>query len=113
MGDFAALTHYATPGVPAGSAYAFPAQDGRGPSPPGNGHDHVGPLGDVNGAPASPTVPLRELDGPQRDDAELHLADAAVPYRLEIRVTPTFSPADYGHGDPRALGAQIQLEAAS
>jgi hypothetical protein len=31
---------------------------------------------------------------------------------VEIRVHPTFSPAAYGHGDPRQLGAQIQLKPA-
>ncbi len=29
-----------------------------------------------------------------------------LPVRVEVTINPTFSPADYGHTDARALGAQ-------
>jgi hypothetical protein len=31
------------------------------------------------------------------------------PFRVEIRIDPTFSPADYGHPDTRQLGAQVGI----
>jgi hypothetical protein len=31
------------------------------------------------------------------------------PFRVEINVDPTFSPATYGHADGRQLGAQLEL----
>jgi hypothetical protein len=34
-----------------------------------------------------------------------------TPYRLEIHVEPTFSPANYGHPDTRQLGAQVTISA--
>jgi hypothetical protein len=33
------------------------------------------------------------------------------PFRLEIKVSPTFSPAQFGQADARQLGAQIAFEA--
>lgn len=32
------------------------------------------------------------------------------PFRVEVRIDPTFSPADYGHPDARKLGAQIGID---
>ncbi len=34
-----------------------------------------------------------------------------VPYSVELRVDPTFSPADYGYADTRELGAKFALRA--
>jgi hypothetical protein len=31
------------------------------------------------------------------------------PFRVEVRIDPTFSPADYGHPDTRQLGAQVSF----
>jgi hypothetical protein len=30
-----------------------------------------------------------------------------APFRVEVRVSPTFSPAQYGQGDTRQLGVQL------
>ena len=30
-----------------------------------------------------------------------------APFRVEVQVTPTFSPAQFGHADTRQLGAQL------
>jgi hypothetical protein len=32
------------------------------------------------------------------------------PFRVEVHISPTFSPADFGRGDPRQLGAQVSFE---
>jgi hypothetical protein len=29
------------------------------------------------------------------------------PFRVEVRISPTFSPSDYGQSDRRELGAQV------
>jgi hypothetical protein len=34
-----------------------------------------------------------------------------APFRLEVKVSPTFSPAQFGQADTRQLGAQIAFEA--
>jgi SAM-dependent methyltransferase len=45
----------------------------------------------------------------QRMTRGLVLQTPRSPYRLEIHVQPTFSPADYGLGDTRQLGAQVAV----
>jgi hypothetical protein len=114
MGDFAALTHYTKPRRPGRLRVRVFRTGWEGPSPPGDVTIQVGALANMNGQPgiaevaASRTWTVRS--GMTRSFV---LPTPGVPYRLEIRVQPTFSPTDYGHGDPRVLGAQIQLEPVS
>jgi hypothetical protein len=114
MGSLAALTHYARPRQPGRLRVRVSREGWSGPSRPGKVTITVGRLGDVDGAPgisevtASRTWTVRS--GAVRN---FTLPTPRFPYRLEIRVEPTFSPATYGHGDTRDLGAQIQLEPAS
>ena len=39
------------------------------------------------------------------------LPTPGVPYRVEVHVGSTFTPADYGYPDTRQLGAQVDVEA--
>jgi Dolichyl-phosphate-mannose-protein mannosyltransferase len=110
MGDFAALTHYATPSS-RGRLHVRVSREGWGrPSPPGDVTLTVGPLVDAGGQPAvgkpASSRTWRVRSGQARS---FFLPTPKVPYRLEVRVTPTFSPADYGEADPRRLGAQLHV----
>ena len=114
MADFAALTHYAKPRG-AGRLRVRVSREGwGGESPPGKVTLQLGRLGNVDGLPGivegmdSRTWTVRS--GTRRD---FTFRTPAVPYRLEIRVDPTFAPADYGQPDTRRLGAQVQIESAS
>jgi hypothetical protein len=42
-----------------------------------------------------------------RSKRTFRLRTPAAPFRVNVRVEPTFSPASYGLGDPRQLGAQL------
>jgi hypothetical protein len=110
IGSDAALTHYAMPSR-AGRVQVRISREGwTGPSPPGHVMVRIGPLVAQNGAPtigkvtSSRTFTIR--NGAARSFA---LPTPESPYRLEIHVEPTFSPADYGYGDTRQLGAQLLL----
>ena len=114
MGNFAALTHYTTPRRPGRMRVRVSREAWGGPSPPGKVTINVGMLGDLNGTPAisvltgSATWTVRS--GVART---FILPTPKAPYRLEIRIDPTFSPASYGHWDTRQLGAQIHFEPVS
>lgn len=114
MGNFAALTHYTTPRR-AGRLRVRVSREGwGGQSPPGEVTINVGLLGDLNGTPAISVLTDSETWTVRSGVARsFTLATPKAPYRLEISVDPTFSPASYGHWDTRQLGAQIQLESAS
>lgn len=112
MASDAALTHYAKPDSPGRLRVRVSRESWAGPSPPGAVTVKVGPLGAMNGAPAiqrvtaSRTATIRS--GATR---RFTLPAPGVPYRLEIHVGSTFSPADYGYPDTRQLGAQVDVEA--
>jgi hypothetical protein len=114
MADFAAFTHYATP-KRAGSLQVRISREGwGGPSPPGRVTINVGLLGDLNGTPAiSYVLGSRTWTVRSGTAREFTLPTPKAPYRLEVRVTPTFSPLDYGQPDSRQLGAQVQISSAS
>ena len=113
MGAFAALTHYAKP-TGRGRIHVRVSREGwGGPSPPGGVRINVGPLAKVNGQPgigrvtSSRTWTVRP--GPPEASPSRRRRS---PYRLEIHVDPTFSPATYGQPDIRQLGAQVQISPA-
>ena len=114
MGSFAALTHYTTPRR-AGRLRVRVSREGwGGESPPGKVTINVGLLGDLNGTPAISVLTDSETWIVRSGAARTFiLSTPKAPYRLEISVDPTFSPASYGHWDTRQLGAQIQIEPVS
>ena len=114
MANFAALTHYAKPARPGKLRVRVSRQGWGGKSPPGKVTITVGKFGNVGGGPGIPKIQdSRTWTVRSGLTREFVLRTPAVPYRLEIRVEPTFSPADFGKPDPRQLGAQIQIHPAT
>jgi hypothetical protein len=114
MADFAAFTHYATPRRAGRLEVLISRQGWGGPSPPGRVTITVGVLGKLNGAPAITRVVESKTWTVRSGTARsFTLPTPKAPYRLEIRVTPTFSPTQYGEADPRQLGAQVQISPAA
>jgi hypothetical protein len=110
MGGFAALTHYSSPRRP-GRLHVWISREGWGrESPPGQVTMRLGPLVLKDGQPtvgepaASRTWTVRT--GVAKSFV---LPTPASPFRLEVRIDPTFSPAAFGESDPRQLGAQLQI----
>jgi hypothetical protein len=110
MGGFAALTHYTRPSRP-GRLHVRVSREGwGGESPPGQVTLTLGPLVVKDGQPtvgqpaASRTWTVRS--GMAKSFV---LPTPASPFRLEVRIDPTFSPANFGETDPRQLGAQLQI----
>ena len=111
MGSDAALTHYSRSNRPGRLRIRLSREGWGGPSPPGQVTVRLGPLTAQDGQPAigkvssSRTFTLRSSR-----TRRLTFPTPSSPYRLEIHVTPTFSPADYGYPDIRQLGAQVELQ---
>jgi hypothetical protein len=66
----------------------------------------VGGIAQIVGPAAAKTVVLHS--GGRR---VVVLTAPPPPYRVDVDVTPTFSPADYGLADTRQLGAQVSIRA--
>jgi hypothetical protein len=114
MGAFAALTHFATP-LRRGWLHVRVSREGwGGPSPPGRLTVKLGPLVATGGQPAiGEPATLRRWTVRSGKTKDFILPTPAVPFRLEVRVEPTFSPANYGAPDTRQLGAQIWIQSVS
>jgi hypothetical protein len=114
MGDFAAFTHFAKPRRAGHLEVRISRLGWGGPTPPGKVTIKIGRFGEVNGGPgitqetAARTWTVRS--GAARSFV---VPTPKAPYRLEIRVTPTFSPIEYGQPDTRQLGAQVQISPAA
>jgi hypothetical protein len=114
MADFAAFTYYATPKRAGSLEVRVSRQGWAGPSPPGRVTIKVGVLGDLNGGPViSRVLGSRTWTVRSGTVRSFTLPTPKAPYRLEIHVTPTFSPIDYGVPDTRKLGAQVSISPAS
>ncbi|MGH3079744.1 MAG: hypothetical protein ACRDNH_01230 [Gaiellaceae bacterium] len=114
MRDFAALTHYGKPVGPGRLSVRVSREGWGGESPPGKVTIRVGTLGNVDGEPGiTDVIASRSWTVRSGIGRDFTLPTPAVPYRLEIRVDPTFTPADYGMSDTRQLGAQVQIEPVS
>ena len=113
MADFAAFTYYAKP-ARAGRLQVRVSREGwGGPSPPGRVTINVGLLGNLNGTPGISQVMASRTWTVRSGTARVFtLPTPKAPYRLEIRIDPTFSPANYGQPDIRQLGAQVQISPA-
>jgi SAM-dependent methyltransferase len=72
------------------------------------GH-RIGSLAAPGGAPTIGTVTSSRTFAMAADDQRRCSSDPRSPYRLGIHGQPTFSPADYGLGDTRKLGAQVAV----
>jgi hypothetical protein len=114
MSADAALTYYTKPSRPGRLRVRVSREGWRGPSPPGKVTIQVGLLGNLNGYPAISAVTASRTwtlrSGAVRS---FTLPTPGSPYRLQIHVEPTFSPAEHGSWDPRQLGAQIRIDPVS
>jgi hypothetical protein len=114
MSGFAALTHYSTPGRRGWLNVRVSREGWGGPSPPGKVTIKLGPLAAVNGQPGIGEPATSRTWTVRSGKAENFVfRTPAVPYRLELYVEPTFSPANYGVADSRQLGAQVWIRPAS
>ena len=111
MGSFAALTHYETPSRPGRLRVRVSREAWGGESPPGRVAIKAGPLVTTTGIPTvgepstSSTWTIRS--GAARNFV---LPTPKAPFRLEVSIDRTFSPADYGQPDGRQLGAQLSVQ---
>jgi hypothetical protein len=80
-----------------------------GPDKPGRVVIEVGPI--ASGPDNLPTISRvtarREWTIHSRSHRTFRLPTPRPPFRARIHIEPTFSPADYGLGDTRQLGAQV------
>jgi hypothetical protein len=112
MGSEAAYNYYNAPeGRPPPRAVTVTVSRGswKGPHVPGVARVRVGPITvDSNGAPQIGS-PAAEQNWAIRSGGTkaFVLRAPRPPFRVEVDVAPTFSPADYGQPDARRLGAQV------
>jgi hypothetical protein len=111
MSSFAALTHYTTPGRRGWLNVRVSREGWGGPSPPGQVTITLGPLVATAGQPAiGEPATVRRWTVRSGKAENFILRTPTVPYRLELQVESTFSPADYGVPDARQLGAQVWIK---
>lgn len=113
MSGFAALTDYSS--ARRGWLNVRVSREGwGGPSPPGMVTIKLGPLVAVGGQPGIGKPAISRTWTVRSGEAENFVfRTPAVPYRLELYVEPTFSPANYGVADGRQLGAQVWIRPVS
>ncbi|MGH3079757.1 MAG: hypothetical protein ACRDNH_01295 [Gaiellaceae bacterium] len=79
-----------------------------GPDLPGRVEIRVGPLRMMGSDPSLARVTAaRQWTVHSKTARSFVLPLPPAPFRVEVSVTPTFSPAQFGHGDARQLGAQL------
>jgi hypothetical protein len=115
MANDAAFTRYASARARPGRVKVRISRAGwGGPSAPGPVTIRVGPLVSSGGQPAIGSVTAsRAWTVRSRLARSFILPTPKPPFRLEIHVGSTFSPADQGRPDPRRLGAQVELRSVS
>jgi hypothetical protein len=110
-GEQSAYTQFSTPGGRAGWAKIIVSRAGwRGPDKPGHVTVRIGTL--VAGPDKQPAMGRLAVverwtihSGTERTFV---LRTPKPPIRMDVRITPTFVPRDYGlSSDPRELGAQV------
>lgn len=112
VGGAAAYTRYSTPGNRGGTIFVQLSRLAwRGPSPPG---DVVVRIGSLGSAPAGPVLARATTEKTWRIHSRqfkvLSLKAPPPPFRVELTIVPTFSPADYpGWTDTRELGAKVSF----
>jgi hypothetical protein len=108
MGSSASLTEHS--GSPGRLSIGLSREAWRGPLPPA--HVAIGVGKPVLGADGKLTVPrplARRSFILDRKARTVSVPVPKPPYLVEIRLEPTFSPADYGQADTRDLGAQVSF----
>ena len=107
MGPYASLTEHA--GTSGRLSIGLSRAAWRGPSEPAHVRIEVGKP--VLGADGKLTLPhplaRRSFVLPNRRARTVVVPVPKPPYRVEIHLEPTFSPADVGQADTRELGAQV------
>jgi hypothetical protein len=112
MSSIAALNHYSIPSRRGRLQVRLSRQGWAAPSPPGQVTIKVGRLVDVGGLPGIGRVTAARTGTIRSGTARrFTIPTPRIPYRLEIHVEPTFSPANYGQADTRQLGAQVAISA--
>ena len=110
-GANSAYSQYATPGNRPGYAVVTVSRLGwRGPSDPGAVRIRVGTL--VEGKDKQPAMgrvsAIRRWVVDSGKTRTFYIPTPRPPIRVDVHISPTFSPADYGQSsDTRELGAQI------
>lgn len=109
MGSDASFAQYSTPGGGAGIARLTISRAGAtGREPPTRVQIRLGPVRiDENGQPQIARVLTTRTWLLKGRDIRTFELPARPPYRIEIHVTRTFRPTDYGVPDSRELGAQV------
>jgi hypothetical protein len=106
MGAEAVYRRYATPGDAPGWADVTLSRAGwRGPDVPGHTTIEVIPLGDQlagSGPYSRQTWVVHSMSL-----RSFHLPAPAPPFAVRVRISPTFSPSQFGAADTRELGAQV------
>jgi hypothetical protein len=114
MGSDAALTHYASPGRSRRLSVRVSRPEWMRRSPRSLVTIAIGPIGDLNGAPTIAHVTARRKWTIQTGmSRRFELPTPSSGFRLQIHVEPTFSPASFGGGDTRHLGARLELSLGS
>lgn len=114
MSSASAYNRYTTPGDKAGSAVVTVSRAAwGGPDKPGRVVISVGTL--VKGADRQPHIgkvtAVRRWVVHTKGRRRFVIPAPAAPFRVEVTVTPTFSPADYeDSSDRRELGAQVSYD---
>jgi Dolichyl-phosphate-mannose-protein mannosyltransferase len=110
-GPFAAYTRFASAGDAPGRLRVRLSRAGwGGKDVPGNVGVRVGPVGLKGGqAQILRVTAKRDWVAHSGTSRTFTLPTPPPPFRLEIRVDPTFSPSTFGLGDTRQLGVQASL----
>jgi hypothetical protein len=109
----AANNRYATPGNRPGYALVTVSRAGAHGAPikPGNVVIRLGEL--IKGPDRQPQLgrilAVRRWVVPAGATKTFAIPSPRPPFRVEVDVSPTFSPSDYGESDRRQLGAQVQF----
>ena len=113
-GGRAALTQYVTPGNrPMRLRVKLSRAGWTGQDVPGRVSLRVGPLVIRNGLPAIERVTATgEWTAHSGKSRAFTFQTPPPPYRLELEVSPTFSPSRFGLADTRELGVQLDLRRA-
>lgn len=112
MGADAALTQYTTPGDRPGTLYVqLSRRSWGGPDVPGRVTVELGkPVVRPDGAVGIGKVEARRTwVAHSRRLRTFRMRTPRPPFRVQIHIEPTFSPADFGEADTRELGVQVDL----
>jgi hypothetical protein len=110
IGNFSGYSQFATRGNRGGDAIVNVSRAAwKGPDKPARVIVTLGTL--VKGPDRQPAIgkvlAVRRWTIHSGQERRFVIPVARPPFRVEVKVTPTFSPSDYGYSDRRQLGAQV------